>query len=481
MIRNRIATLFFAVTLSAMSHGCNKESSTAPPDQEGPADTTPPATVSDLQIERTQSGVVTLRWTAPGDDGTTGTVSRYEIRYAADSLVVAAWDEAAAADSFPVPRSAGLIQRFQVGPLAHGAWYFGLKAADEATNWSPRSNVARALLADDIPPATITDLRVATVTENSVTLLWTAPGDDGISGHAARYDLRRASAPITGATWDAAVGIEGVPAPDSAGAEESFTVTGLESGQTHHFSVKAADEIPNWSAVSNSVPGVSIRRLTVSSAPFGASEADWSPDGRTIAFTDDRWGPEGEKRDEIYTMPVEGGEATRLTEESDGAFNPAWSPDGTRIAFVRLTGLLSDQEPSVMQAVAGAPPVPLAIHGQHAIGKPAWSPDGTRIAYCLRSEGDQPGEIRIVPATGGESVQVIGNLEVGGIDWFGDRIVYSAYQDGNYNIFWIPAAGGNPTRLTEGPGRGASLPDPPHSILSSRVMSAFPSASSRAK
>lgn len=49
-----------------------------------------------------------------------------------------------------------------------------------------------------------------------------------------------------------------------------------------------------------------------------------SPDGSTLAFR---------YKGDIWTVPVTGGEATRLTTSSAYDTNPVWSPDGTRIAF----------------------------------------------------------------------------------------------------------------------------------------------------
>ena len=55
----------------------------------------------------------------------------------------------------------------------------------------------------------------------------------------------------------------------------------------------------------------------------------WSPDGSKIAFHS---AAEHENY-EIYTIDVEGGKLTRLTNTYDRNFSPQWSPDGSRIAF----------------------------------------------------------------------------------------------------------------------------------------------------
>jgi len=98
----------------------------------------------------------------------------------------------------------------------------------------------------------VADLATGAITANSVELTWTAPGDDGSSGTASTYDIRFSTSPITNDTdFNNATQATGEPAPQVAGSSESFTVTGLNPGTTYYFAIKTADEVPNWSALSN--------------------------------------------------------------------------------------------------------------------------------------------------------------------------------------------------------------------------------------
>jgi hypothetical protein len=90
----------------------------------------------------------------------------------------------------------------------------------------------------------------------SVTLLWTAPGDDGMTGRASRYDLRISTSPVAGTDtlswWNAATVVDmsgRVPAP--AGAADSVAVSNLTAGTQYYAILRAGDEVPNWSGFSN--------------------------------------------------------------------------------------------------------------------------------------------------------------------------------------------------------------------------------------
>lgn len=87
----------------------------------------------------------------------------------------------------------------------------------------------------------------------SVTLTWTAPGDDSLSGTAARYDIRFSLFPIDESNFVYCTGPAGLPKPGSPGAFQRVTVFGLLPGLRYYFALKTADERLNWSRVSNVV------------------------------------------------------------------------------------------------------------------------------------------------------------------------------------------------------------------------------------
>lgn len=110
--------------------------------------------------------------------------------------------------------------------------------------------------ADVIPPAQIVRLEATTeqpLVGNTVTLSWTAVGDDQQTGTAALYDLRYSTAgPITQSTFADAQAIPLLRTPLPAGRAEQFVATGLPLGVRIWFSLVAVDEFGNRSNVSNS-------------------------------------------------------------------------------------------------------------------------------------------------------------------------------------------------------------------------------------
>ncbi len=110
---------------------------------------------------------------------------------------------------------------------------------------------------DTVPPMAVTDLWAASVTDSSVTLIWTAPGDDGDQRTAAQYDIRYSTEEYSGAGWWDTVAVAVAhgrpPAPKVAGSAESLLVRGLMPETTYSFALKTADEVPNWSGLSNVV------------------------------------------------------------------------------------------------------------------------------------------------------------------------------------------------------------------------------------
>ena len=213
---------------------------------------TPPAAVTNLATGTVTTSSVALSWTAPGDDGATGTATTYDVRYSTSTITAGNWAAATQATGEPAPSVAGSAETFTVTGLSESTtYYFAIKTSDEVPNVSAISNVPSAVTSDATAPAAVTALATGTVTTSSVQLSWTAPGDDGATGTATTYDVRYSTSTITEGNWASATQATGEPSPQVAGSAESFTVTGLSPATTYYFAVKTSDEVPNESAISN--------------------------------------------------------------------------------------------------------------------------------------------------------------------------------------------------------------------------------------
>ncbi|MDD5687542.1 MAG: carbohydrate-binding protein [Elusimicrobia bacterium] len=251
----------------------------------GITDTTPPAKITYFLTAYPTAKTVTLVWRSVGDDGNSGTATKYDIRYSLSPITTEAeWNSATKIICDLTPSSASSAESFIVFGLSPSTkYYFAIKAGDEVPNWSPLSKSPSGTtpaLTDTIPPGKITDLTTNDPTPNSITLKWSAPAnDDNSNGQAARYipydmnrqnptpqsqwlyrlasryipyDIRYSLSPITDANWDSATKVQGTPAAQQVFNQEMFTVVGLSPSTKYYFAIKTADEVPNWSVVSNS-------------------------------------------------------------------------------------------------------------------------------------------------------------------------------------------------------------------------------------
>lgn len=118
----------------------------------------------------------------------------------------------------------------------------------DPTNSGANSVEGRPLVRDATPPGRPGDFRVAAVTADSVTLRWTAPGDDGATGTADAYRLRRRTgrAIDSRSAFETARSVSSVPAPQPAGTPQSVTVAVAEDS-SYYFALVAVDEVQNAS------------------------------------------------------------------------------------------------------------------------------------------------------------------------------------------------------------------------------------------
>ena len=132
---------------------------------------------------------------------------------------------------------------------------------------------------------------------------------------------------------------------------------------------------------------------------FSTDEGTWlsldvSPDGKTIVF---------ELLGDIYTLPIEGGQAKLVDGGMAFDAQPKFSPDGKWIAF------LSDREGMenvwIMKA-DGSEPQQVSKDPNSEFASPSWSPDGKYIFVSKTNFGIGPREIWMYHIDGGTGIQV---------------------------------------------------------------------------
>ncbi len=118
--------------------------------------------------------------------------------------------------------------------------------------------------------------------------------------------------------------------------------------------------------------------MAVTSETQVIERADLSKDGTWFTFDSNREGNQ-----DIYRMPISGGEPQRLTTHPGDDYFPTWSPNGREIAFYSLrTG---NRDLFVMSANGGALQQLTDHSAQDRL--PDWSPDGNSIAFSSDRTG----------------------------------------------------------------------------------------------
>jgi chitodextrinase len=195
-----------------------------------------------------------LTWTASGDDSLTGTAAQYDLRYSTALITAANYASATQVTGEPTPGAPGASQSQTVTGLQPSTTYwFAIKTADDAGNWSILSNVVSKTTsaAPDVIRPAAASVAVSAVTDTSATLAWTAVGDDSLTGTATSYEVRYSTAPITAANFASATAATGLPSPAVAGTAQSVVVRGLSRQVTYYFALRTTDEAGNPSALSN--------------------------------------------------------------------------------------------------------------------------------------------------------------------------------------------------------------------------------------
>lgn len=144
----------------------------------------------------------------------------------------------------------------------------------------------------------------------------------------------------------------------------------------HPIAAAGQTSTPVPSDTATALPIEAVRTLRFTTDEGTWISLDVSPDGTRIVF--DLLG-------DLYTLPMSGGQATRLTEGMAFDDMPRWSPDGRHIAFV------SDRDGTDnlwLVAPDGSGLRKITSEVNNSLSSPAWTPDGQYLV--VRRFGPYP-------------------------------------------------------------------------------------------
>ncbi len=164
--------------------------------------------------------------------------------------------------------------------------------------------------------------------------------------------------------------------------------------------------------------------------PLWLRDVKISPDGSTIAFC---------YKGDIWTVPAAGGTATRLTSAPGYESRPVWSPDGKRIAYADDRN--GNLDVYIVDAEGGAPQ--RLTYNSAAETPEAFTPDGSQVLFSasiqkpaassMYPSTSRMTELYAVPAAGGAVTQVLAT-PARFVSWLpgGDAFLYQdvkGYED----------------------------------------------------
>jgi len=186
------------------------------------------------------------------------------------------------------------------------------------------------------------------------------------------------------------------------------------------------------------------------------SKPDWSPDSKKVAY---------EKSGNIYVIDIAGKQTNRLTNWGS-CFLPSWSPDGGKIAYVVGTNW-----PTVPLDSAGIWIMSTDGSWKRQIirfngSDPDWSPDGDKLLFTQPVAEKAPyDEVILISLIGSSITRLTNNtFDDRYPSWSpdGSKIAWGSYRGGNpasSGIWVMNADGTNQHQLTKGGGHPSWSPD----------------------
>ena len=169
----------------------------------------------------------------------------------------------------------------------------------------------------------------------------------------------------------------------------------------------------------------------------------WSPDGKWIAFVSDRG-----KQTDLWVVPAAGGDEIRVTDDAEVEQLMQWLPD-SRLAF--LTGV--GQNALWSMNLADGTTRQLTADSLLPGYDPILSPDGSMVTFLLRYSGNS--DVVVMPTAGGPIRVLAKGSDNSDLTWSpdGTRIAFSSDRGGTGDVWVAEVAGGALRQLTSSPDR----------------------------
>jgi Tol biopolymer transport system component len=188
--------------------------------------------------------------------------------------------------------------------------------------------------------------------------------------------------------------------------------------------------------VVNLVSGQKILTLSQASQPALTS------DGQRLAYHS--WNPQGIG---LFAISLLNSAVPGTISRFQESHRPQWGPDNKAVVFSFLQAQ-DDNEIKTIQFSDDDPPLPIGGFGQTA----TWTPDGRLVFHAC--SGTHCG--LAVANTNGSGLTFLTDKTQDispAVSPDGQWIVYTSEQDGNWDVFQVSIAGGQPIRLTTQPGK----------------------------
>ncbi len=311
--------------------------------------TTTTVPVASVAVSPTTASVAlgqTVQLTAMPNDANGNALSGRVVSWASSNTAVA------------TVSSSGLAAGVAAGPATITATSEGQSGAAAVTVTVPPTN-----------PGTVSDLAVAGVTGNSVTLAFTEVNDG--TGLPASYDIRWAAGALAwGSATDVTLGTCAAPVVGSAiGTRRSCTVLGLQAGVAYQFQLVAFHGTLNVNAVFGALSNVVSGTTTSSAAPVASVTLSPSATSVAVAGT------------QQFTVTLKDASGNLLTGRA-----VTWASSDLAVATVTPTGIAT-------AVAAGSATITATSEGQNGAATMIVTPPGSQRVDTVFAEDFESGNL----------------------------------------------------------------------------------------